>query len=794
MVATDREEPLGALTGIRVLDVAAPLGAYVSRLLGDLGADVIKIEPPGGDPGRHLAPFLTAAQERLSLPFLHANLNKRSIVLDLNQPQDQERFRTLAAQADVVVSTENVETWAARGIDLGRLATAFPRLVWTAMTPFGLSGPYSAYVGNNLIAEAMGGLMYIQGDNEKPPCVSPYEQGRHLASLHAAFGTLAALWERQASGRGQVVEVSMQEVVAQVYYPLVRYAYRNEILRRPGTRNPQPANGYYRCQDGHVFLSLFQAHHWDRLVEFMRDPVLLEPAWRDRDYRLAHAEVVETRLQQFAAGFKRWALTEELQRRGIPTAPLLTVADLAANVHLGERHFFMEIEQPPWGRLRSPGPIFRTTAAPLRVWRPAPRLGEHQADVLETDVVWPARPTQVPPVSGTCRGLPLEGMRILDFSRVWAGPYGTRYLADLGAEVIKVESGKFPDGRRSDDPTYVEINYNKRFITLNFQTPAGRELSQRLVAISDVVVENFSPRVMAQYGLDYQHLRAVRPDLIMVSLPGFGQSGPHSNFVSYGGPLMAYTGMALLWGHANSPIDAHSKLAHPDYIAAATLALAVTAALHQRTTTGQGQHIEIAQVEATATAMAVAFLDYFANGTIAAPQGNRNPNCVPQGCYPCLGPDAWCVLSCTTEAQWRALAQLIGGATLADDARFATAASRWQQHDVLDTLISAWTQQCTPHQAMRLLQAVGVPAGVVQTGEDLWRDVHLRSRNAFVTLQHPEPGTVEHLAPTVRPHATPGQIRRPAGRLGEANEAVFCGLLGLSQAELASLVEAGVIA
>jgi crotonobetainyl-CoA:carnitine CoA-transferase CaiB-like acyl-CoA transferase len=793
MVTTEPTESLGALTGIRVLDVAAPLGAYVGRLLGDLGADVIKIEPPGGDPGRHLAPFLTAGQERLSLAFLQANLNKRSIILDLNQPQDQERFRTLAARADVVMSTESVQTWAARGIDLDRLATDFPGLVWTAMTPFGLSGPYSAYAGNNLIAEAMGGLMYIQGDDKQPPCVSPYEQGRHLASLHAAFGTLAALWERQASGRGQVVEVSMQEVIAQVYYPLVRYAYRSEILRRPGTRNPQPANGYYRCQDGHVFISLFQPHHWDRLVELMHDPVLLEPAWRDRDYRLAHAEVVEARLQQFAARFERWALTEELQRRGLPTAPLSTVADLAANVHLAARHFFMDIEQPPWGRLRSPGPIFHTTAAPLRVWRPAPRLGEHQTAVLETDV-WPVRPTHVPPVSETHRRLPLAGIRILDFSRVWAGPYGTRYLADLGAEVIKVESGKFPDGRRTDDPAYAEINRNKRFITLNFQTPAGRELSQRLVAISDVVVENFSPRVMAQYGLDYQHLRMVRPDLIMVSLPGFGQSGPHSTFVSYGGPLMAYTGMALLWGHADSPIDAHSKLAHPDYIAAATLALAVTAALHHRAQTGQGQHIEIAQVEATATAMAVAFLDYFANGTIAAPQGNRDPNCVPQGCYPCLGYDAWCVLSCATEAQWRALAQLIGGATLADDARFATVASRWQQHDALDTLISDWTQQCTPHQAMRLLQAAGVPAGVVQTGEDLWRDVHLRVRDAFVTLQHPEPGTVEHLGPAVRLHATPGQLQHPAGRMGEANDAVFCGLLGLSQDELARLVEIGVIA
>ncbi|HSX79315.1 MAG TPA: CoA transferase, partial [Candidatus Saccharimonadia bacterium] len=364
MEVAEREEPRGALDGIRVLDVAEPCGAYVSRILGDLGADVIKIEPPGGDPGRQMAPLLPVGAEQLSLPFVHANLNKRSIVLDVQQPQEQERFRALARQADVVVSTEGVAAWTTRGVDLHRLSADFPRLIWTSLTPFGLSGPYSAYVGNNIVAEAMGGLMYIQGDDTRPPCVSPYEQGMQLASLHAAFGTLSALWERQTSGCGQVVEVSVQEVLAQIYYALVRYSYGKDILRRTGARNPQPANGYYRCQDGYVFLSLFQPHQWDRLVELMQDPVLLEPAYRDRNYQLAHADVVEAHIQQFAARFERWTLTEALQRRGLPAAPVSTIADLAANVHLAARHFFMDIEQPPWGRLRSPGPLFRAAASP----------------------------------------------------------------------------------------------------------------------------------------------------------------------------------------------------------------------------------------------------------------------------------------------------------------------------------------------------------------------------------------------------------------------------------------------
>ncbi len=278
MTATndDRDDALGALAGVRVLDVAEPIGALVSRILGDLGADVIKIEPPGGDPGRHLSPFATAGQERLSIPFVRANLNKRSVILDLHQPEDQERFRGLAQQADVVVSTDGIATWAARGIDLERLSTFYPRLVWLAFSPFGLSGPYSSYSGNNIVAEAMGGLSYIQGDDAKPPCVSPCEQGVYLASLHAACGALMALWERRTSGRGQLVEAAVHEVLANLYFLLVNYGLWNDIPYRIGAMNFMPPNGYYPCQDGHVFIATLMPGLWEKLVALVDDPRLAE--------------------------------------------------------------------------------------------------------------------------------------------------------------------------------------------------------------------------------------------------------------------------------------------------------------------------------------------------------------------------------------------------------------------------------------------------------------------------------------------------------------------------------------
>ena len=785
-------QPAGMLHGLRVLEVTEPLGALVGRFLADLGADVIKIEPPQGDAGRRSMPFLGEGAERLSLNFVRANVNKRSVVLDLGQRRDQERFRQLAGGADVVISTEGTDAWAARGIDLNGLATAYPSLVWLSLTAFGLDGPHSGYLGNNIVAEAMGGLTYIQGDDAKPPCVSPCEQGVYLASLHAAFGALMALWERRASGQGQLVETSVQEVLANLYFLIVNYGLWSDIPYRIGARNFMPPNGYYRCRDGHVFIATLMSGLWEKLVDAVGDPRLAGENLRDPDYRNEHPEQVDPVLEEFAQSFDRWALTEFLQTRGVPAAPWSTAADVADNEHLRAREFFVDFEQPPFGRLRNAGPMFLAPSAPLQIRRPAPRIGEHQDEVLAELDRMPKRPSTSG--GGQPRGLPLSGVRVLDLSRAWAGPYGTRYLADFGADVIKVETGKYPDGRQPGDPGYGEVNRNKRTVTLNFQTPEGQDLLRRLVAVSDVVVENFSPRVMAKYDLDYGHLQQVRSDLIMVSLPGYGRQGPHGSYVSFGGPLMAYTGMSYLWGHADSPPNARVKVAQPDYIVAATQTLAVMAALHHREATGKGQHIEIAQVEATVAAMEGVYLDYFANGRVAEPMGNRDPNAVPQGCYPCIGHEAWCVISCETDAQWRALATMIGGESLANDAGLATRELRWQRHDELDDMIGKWTHDWTPYQLMRDLQAAGVPSGAMQTAEDLWLDVHLRARDYPVMMTHHDLGRLEHPGMSIRLHATPGRIQRPVGPSGEANDEVFGGLLGLPGPELERLSEAGVIA
>ncbi|MGH2585892.1 MAG: CaiB/BaiF CoA transferase family protein [Dehalococcoidia bacterium] len=399
--------------------------------------------------------------------------------------------------------------------------------------------------------------------------------------------------------------------------------------------------------------------------------------------------------------------------------------------------------------------------------------------------------------------LPLHNIRVVDFSRVWAGPFGARFLADFGADVIRVESARFPDMRatpglpprvrRERDAHFAEMHRNKRSVTLDLHGPRGRELARRLVAEADVVVENFGPGVMDRWGLGYADLRAVKPDLIMVGMPGLGGEGPHSTYLAYGQQLMGYLGLSPLWRQPESPMAASCKLAYPDFIAAGQLAVGVTAALLHREQTGEGQYIEVAQIDSVASMMGVAFLDYFLNGRIWEPQGNAGLNHAPHSVYRCLGHDRWVAIACETEEEWRALCAAMDAPDLAADPRFATRALRHEHRAALDPLIAAWTEGQTPHQVMERLQRAGVPAGVVATSEDLYHDVHLRGRGFLVTIDHPQPGRLDHPGMTARLSATPGCVRRPAPLLGEHNEEVFLDLLRLPQAEYEELIDEGVI-
>ena len=795
------DDPISALGHLRVVELAGPESRYCGKVLADLGADVIKVEPPGGDQSRHFAPFAGDEPDReRSLNFANFDANKRSVVLDLAAPDGRDEARRLADSADMLI--ESFAPGYVDDLDLGfeSLVRNNPGLIVISVSPFGRTGPYRDYLGGDLVAQAMGGLMYVQGDDTRPPCAAPSDQASQLTGLHAAYGALAALRHRSVTGQGQHVDVSMHEVVAHMMLSIPRYAYFGEIVRRTGTASPVAPNGYYKCSDGYACVSVFFDDHWLRMVEWMGLDALDDPIWHDGDFRRANPDLIDDMVAEFARSQTVREIVDEGQRRHIVVSAMHSLEEVVDGPQLRERDYFVQVDHPRIGRHRYPGAPYRLSRTPWRVRRPAPLLGQHQDEVLGDRKATADRPKpfegQARRSGGGSSEAPLRGVRIVDFSRVWAGPFGTRYLADLGAEVIKIESSGYLDTLRTSKqsaPLYTEINRSKLGITVNFRDPRGQALVKRLVEVTDVVMENFSAGVMERRGLGYDELSKANPGVIMVSMPGFGSTGPIASHLSYGQSLMAYSGLAVLWGYPDSSYEARPKVHYPDFISAASASTAIVAAIEHRARTGVGQRIEVPQAESVISSMGVAVLDYTVNGRSQQPMGNRSPNTAPQGCYPCRGDDQWCVISCGSDDQWSRLREVIGDPGCTQDPRFDATASRLEYQDELDEGIAEWTRHYTPYQVMRMLQKHGVPAGVVQSSEQLYQDYHLRSRGFIVESQNAEWGRLENSGVVVGLSASPGRIDRGMPGVGEHNTYVFSELLGLSSDEVAQLSEEGVM-
>ncbi|MBW2060848.1 MAG: CoA transferase [Deltaproteobacteria bacterium] len=408
----------------------------------------------------------------------------------------------------------------------------------------------------------------------------------------------------------------------------------------------------------------------------------------------------------------------------------------------------------------------------------------------------------------------LEGVRVLDLTRVWSGPLAGRILADLGAEVIQItgrvtvntsallpEVAKilavFPDddpGERPWNRTSLnnDLGRNKLGLTLELNTPEGIEIFKRLVKISDVVLENYSPRVMPNFGLDYPALKEINPAVIMCSMPGYGATGPYRDYVSYGTNLDPASGLASLMGYPGE--GAHmSGNAYPDPVAALHATGAILTALFLQRRTGKGQYIDLSQAESATCVIGEAVLGCALNGKVPPRLGNRHPSEAPYGCYRCKGDDKWVVIAVSSDEEWAALGQAMGSPDWIKDARFASAISRREDQDAVDEKIEAWTGQHTHYEVMKMLQEAGVPAGAVLDAAELLADKHLLERDFFWEIDHPEVGPRKYCALPIKLSRTPARVRRPAPCLGEHNEYVLGELLGLSRDEIAQLEKKGII-
>lgn len=411
---------------------------------------------------------------------------------------------------------------------------------------------------------------------------------------------------------------------------------------------------------------------------------------------------------------------------------------------------------------------------------------------------------------------PLEGVRVLDLTRVWSGPLAARLLADLGAEVIKVEGpreragfrrlppeavkmvGLYPEGELGQRPwnrngTFNDFSRNKLGLTLDLNTPQGIDVLKRLVSISDVVMDNYSPRVMPQFGLDYPALREINPSIIAISMPGFGQSGPYRDYVAYGTTLEPFTGLCSLAGYRGGPPQLSANT-YPDPVAALNAAGAILLALWHRRRSGQGQFIDLSQAEGATCLIGDAILGYQMTGRLPERMDNRHPSMAPHGCYRCRGEDRWIAITVSSEEEWAALRRAMGEPPWASDQRFAAAVSRWHHQDELDRLIEGWTSGHEHQELMHKLQEAGVPCGAVLDAQELVTDPHLRARGFFWEIDHRDTGPRLYAGLPIRLSLTPGSPRMPAPSYGEHNEHVLKRLLGMSDAELAQLARGRVIA
>ena len=791
-----------ALSGLRIIDLTGKMGGYCGLLLANLGAEVILVEPPGGSPMRSEAPFKddTPGSER-SLTFAAYHTNKQGIVLDLNEREDCATLRQLVSNADALIEDHPPGFLEQRKIGYTALQPLNPALVMTSISGFGFTGPYRDFKAPSIVAFAMGGLMNVCGHPGSAPLMGPCDVAYHLGSVHAAFGTLIALFNRRKTGVGEHVDVSLQDVlVADPFLRIItRYSVNGEIVARTGHSQSTTVAETYQCRDGYARIFVNQADHWKRFVEWLgRPPELLDPKFENVQNRFPLREQINRLVEARTLNYEVQKFFEEFQGLRLAAAPINPPSAFLADEQTKQRNYVVTVDHAHLGAHPFPGDPYKFSETPWRIARGAPALGEHQRQI---DHEW-ARPSPWLAERRPASGVPaaeslLEGIRVISFPTGIVGPALAGLLAEHGAEVISIEPATV-GGRGSTQKFQIAADLegyrDRKRISLNMKHPEAVTLARQLIGKSDVVVENFSARVMASWGLDYARIREIRQNIIMASLQAFGQTGARRDYVSFGPILMSYSGMAYLWRdpQVERP-GAGCQTAFPDYVAPSYGALAILAALHHRERTGQGQYIDISQGETAASMIGPALLEVLVNGREPQPRGNSSDTMAPHGCYRCKGDDRWCVIAVQSQEEWIRFCELAGHREWLSDHRFAELKGRLQYREELDYWIEKWTARYTPHQLMLILQRAGIAAGAVQTAEDLYRDPHLRERGSAREVFHPQVGWVTRAGPSVRTAYSTAPRTGCAHAAGEDTEAVLGDILGVPRSEIRSLVERQIV-
>ncbi|MCH7745712.1 MAG: CoA transferase, partial [Chloroflexi bacterium] len=786
------------LSGITVIEVSEGVaGAFCGRMLAGFGANVIKVErPPNGDWTRWAEPQLEGLQPaEAGALYLFNNMGKKSVTLDWTEVEGMAALRNLISNADVLIDDWTFQTRQSLGLHQGELEKLNDSLINLSITPFGLDGPYSEWLSTPLVSLALGGYLYLSGSETREPLMLPGHQSQYLAALQGYAGIMLSLRARSETGTGQAVEISEMESLTSLHqFTIVSHTYDGVVRRRAGVRLAvgRSLGGYAMttlpCKDGYITFAASAPQQREHLcVMIGREDLLEDPTFGKPPRHKESADEFDVILTDWIKDKTRQEIVELAAGVwSVPTSPVLSIKEIVQDTQYVARGLFQEVEHPQGGTLTFPNVPFHMSKTSPRFTR-APSLGEHNQDVFKKEA---SRRTPRKTKAREPRKSLLDGVRVLDLTRVWAGPLAVRFLADFGAHVIKLSDPRTPVDRMVG--TNNKLNRNKANLAIRLDTPEGRSAFLELVSISDIVIESFRPRVMRNFDLGYDVLRKVRPDLIMCAMSGYGSTGENAEFPAYGSSVESVTGLTSLMGYeGDSPMP--SGIAFPDPSAALNSVAAMLTALHHRAKTGEGQFIDMALAEGLVCQIGEFVGASEHNGSQPERHGNSHYKWAPQGVYQALGDDQWIAISVTTEEQWSSFCQVMGRPGLASDEKFSSESARKANEQVLNQLISEWMKDNDAIELMRDLQSKGVPAGAAYKNIDLLSDPHLREREFFVELDESDIG----------PKIYPGQAIRTAGlnrqnwtasdRLGERNLYLLNELLGLASSITSDMEQKGVI-
>jgi crotonobetainyl-CoA:carnitine CoA-transferase CaiB-like acyl-CoA transferase len=777
-----------AYAGTRVIEIASTLSAGVAgRCFADLGADVVRVEAVEQlpmDATERAVQIWARARKRVLAPRSRGDL----AVGDID---------ALLGGADVVITDLCPRRWVEKFPPLDALVDAYPGLVVVDVTRFGSVGPYVDYLAPDLVVLALSGYLFMCGLNDREPLSLGVELVDVVTGVNAAGGAMLGLHHARGTGQGQVVEVSaLRTMLCSTMSFATSYSSQGIVRRRSSTRMVS-VGIMLPCKDGHALVNTFRTPS-DILYVLLEDERLLDERFADAIGREMHQQEMAEIMIEAAAGRTMRQLFEAGQELRLQNAmvqsPLQTPSD--------PQHTFRRFFQP---LMLEDG---TTVPAPVPPMVPVAARDERAHASGETIAAVDSSTWREQPIPRHVDALPsrqaLDGLKVLELTFAWAGPFMGRILADHGAQVVKIESRKYVDtakggadlvdrsfgesGRWMDRSTsYIVANPAKYHLGMELTDPEGREVLLDLVRWADVVIENFTPRVLPNLGLGWDVFRSVNPSLIMMSASGFGQHGLYRDHGAWGWGLECQSGITATTGYAEDPSPFLFMPTVPDPLSATVGVAAILAALEERRRTGNGQWIDLSQYECATFATLIEILRADIAGVDRPRTGNRHVGRAPQGVYPCLGADAWVAVAVETDEQWLQLCAVIDRRDFAADEHLRTHRARYAD-DRIDEAISAWTRERSKHDAMHALQRAGVPAGAVQHAKDLHHDPQVRALEFFRAAWGSELGLRVWPGTWYGMQATPGDVRRGTSVFGEDNVRVLRDLLGYSDDKVNALL------